>query len=63
MKNKHRESFFEPLPENELPEFKRILASHYEAASERGLEEQNLEVQSITGNRDVPTFFNTIEVM
>jgi peptidyl-dipeptidase Dcp len=55
--------FFEPLPENGLPEFKRILTSHYEAAFERGFEEQNLEIEAITDNLDAPTFLNTIEAM
>ena len=55
--------FFEPLPENGLPEFKRISTSHYEAAFERGFEEQNLEIEAITDNLQAPTFLNTIEAM
>ncbi len=48
--------FFEPLPENGVPEFDQILSHHYEAAFERGFEEQNQEIQAITGNREAPTF-------
>ena len=55
--------FFEPLPENGVPEFKRILISHYKAAFECGFEEQDLEAEAITGNLDAPTFLNTIEAM
>ena len=55
--------FFEPLPKNGLPDFKRILTSHYEAAFERGFEEQNLELEAITDNLQPPTFLNTIEAM
>ena len=55
--------FFEPLPENGMPEFKRILISHYEPAFECGFEEQDLEIEAITSNLDGPTFLNTIEAM
>ena len=55
--------FFEPLPENGMPEFKRILISHYEPAFECGFEEQDLEIEVITSNLDAPTFLNTIEAM
>lgn len=55
--------FFEPLPENGLPEFKRILTGHYEAAFELGFKEQNQEIQAITANSEEPTFLNTIEAM
>jgi len=36
--------FFEPLPENGVPEFKRILTSHYEVTFERGFKGNNLEI-------------------
>jgi len=55
--------FFEPLPENGVPEFDQILSHHYEEAFERGFEEQNREIQAIIGNREAPTFGNTIEAM
>ena len=55
--------FFEPLPENGVPEFEKILSHHYEEAFERGFEEQNREIQAITSNREAPTFGNTIEAM
>ena len=55
--------FFDPLPVNGLPAFNRIFTSHYEAAFERGFEEQNLEIKTIIGNREPPTFLNTIEAM
>ncbi|MBT5154804.1 MAG: M3 family metallopeptidase, partial [Gammaproteobacteria bacterium] len=55
--------FFEPLPENGVPEFEKILSHHYEEAFERGFEEQNREIQAITRNREAPTFGNTIEAM
>ena len=55
--------FFEPLPENGVPEFEKILSHHYEEAFERGFEEQNREIQAIIGNREAPTFGNTIEAM
>ena len=55
--------FFEPLPENGMPEFKRILISHYEPAFECGFEEQDLEIEVITSNLEAPTFLNTIEAM
>ena len=55
--------FFEPLPENGVPEFKRILTSHYEAAFELGFKEQNQEIQAITANSEAPTFLNTKEAM
>jgi Zn-dependent oligopeptidase len=44
--------FFKPLPENGVPEFKQILISHYEVAFECGFEEQDLEIEAITGNLD-----------
>ena len=55
--------FFEPLPENGVPEFEKILSHHYEEAFERGFEEQNREIHAIIGNREAPTFGNTIEAM
>ena len=55
--------FFEPLPENGVPEFDQILSHHYKEAFERGFEEQNREIQAIIGNREAPTFGNTIEAM
>ena len=55
--------FFEPLPENGVPEFDQILSHHYEEAFENGFEEQNSEIQAIIGNREAPTFGNTIEAM
>ena len=55
--------FFEPLSENGVPEFDQILSHHYEEAFERGFEDQNREIQAITGNCEAPTFRNTIEAM
>ena len=55
--------FFEPLPENGVPEFDQILSHHYEEAFERGFEAQNQEIQAITGNDEAPTFLNTLEAM
>lgn len=42
-----------------VPPFEQILASDFKPAFERGIEEQNAEIDSIVNNPEAPTFENT----
>lgn len=43
-----------------VPPFERIYASDFKPAFERGIEEQNAEIQAIIDNQDAPTFENVL---
>ena len=43
-----------------VPPFEKIYASDFKPAFERGIEEQNAEIQAIIDNQDAPTFENVL---
>lgn len=45
------------------PPFDKIEQDHYLPAFEKGIEEQNAEIETIVNNEDEPTFANTIEAL
>lgn len=44
----------------EVPPFDKIKLEHYEPAFKKGIEEQNINIQKIIDNKEIPTFENTI---
>lgn len=44
-----------------VPPFEKIMAKHYMPAFEKGIEEGRRDIQKIAGNREKPTFTNTVE--
>lgn len=46
-----------------VPPFEQILTSDYKPAFEKGIEEQNAEIEAIINNTEAPTFENTVEAL
>src|ERR1700730_4653422 len=46
-----------------LPPFDRLRPEHFPAALDRGMSEQTAEIAAIAGNRETPSFANTIEAL
>ncbi len=44
----------------EVPPFDKIKLEHYEPAFKKGIEEQNINIQKIIDNKEIPTFENAI---
>jgi peptidyl-dipeptidase Dcp len=56
--------FFEPWTTPfGLPPFDRIRPEHFPPAFDRGMAEQYVEITTITGSAEPPTFANTIEAL
>ena len=45
---------------NGVPPFDKIKLEHYEPAFQKGIEEQNANIQAIIDNTEAPTFENVI---
>jgi len=46
-----------------VPPFEKIMARHYMPAFEKGMTEGRKEIEKIVGNKEEPTFVNTIEAL
>ncbi len=63
-KNKDQNPFFTEFDTPYgLPPFEKIKTEHFLPAFERGIEEQNAEIEAITNGAELVTFENTIEAL
>lgn len=60
MKTDENPFFSEYNTPHEVPDFDRIKTVHYRPAFEKGMEQQNNEIEKIINNQEVPGFENTI---
>ena len=47
----------------QVPPFDKIKVEHYLPAFKEGMEQQNMEIEAVVNNPEVPTFENTIEAL